>query len=419
MAISEVQKEAQTSYGIELDSNEIGWPAQIDDLRKQLGAPNEPMLFPPHFLKSTFPKIGGEVAILKYSDSSVGALFLFPRRKDSKRFTARIQLAPGGGKYIDKANIHQTLAWAGVDFELYDPRIGYAFNETHSSFNGFDIGRPSREEAESVRILQKSIWNATNDYLYPVDIHSDEFDIGTSLVVRGDEKVVGFLFGFYKREDTHLPEALEGKYRPDLKVESQLMGVLPEYRGKGVGFELKRQQGIKAKKEGIDIINWTVDPLQFPNAVLNFSKLGAIAFKYYPDYYQFRNELNQVAASRFGVTWIVSSPRVQGVLSSKEPVKSVILNPEKLTGVSFVNSGYEEVRLSKEPVEWLAIEVPSNWTELQSDGLEVATRWREATDEIFSYYLGEQGEGYAVTGVGIASGRSYLLARKLEEITGI
>jgi hypothetical protein len=32
----------------------------IDNIRQELGAPHNPLLFPPHFLKSTFPKIGGK-----------------------------------------------------------------------------------------------------------------------------------------------------------------------------------------------------------------------------------------------------------------------------------------------------------------------------------------------------------------------
>ena len=373
MSAAEIKKETKAGFEIEvLDAKDPSWPEKIDELREELGAPNEPSLFPAHFLKATFPKIGGEVVILKHGREEKDVLFLFPRRKGSNRFTARLHIAKDGGNVLDKGYIYQTLAWAGVDFELYDPKSGHLFKETHESLGAFDIGRPSKEEGQEIRVLQKKIWGAPDDFLYPVDIHSEDFDMATSLVVREDEEVIGFLFGFYKYDDAPLPSIFGSRIRSDLKVESQLMGFLPEYRGKGLGFELKRWQGMKARGEGVDIVNWTVDPLQFPNAVLNFGKLRSIAYDFYPDYYQFRNELNQVSASRFGITWIMTSPRVEAILHQENRGISIVLNPEELKDISYVNSGPVGVDLSADGTEWLAIEIPGDWSGLQKRDIAAA-----------------------------------------------
>jgi predicted GNAT superfamily acetyltransferase len=67
----------------------------------------------------------------------------------------------------------------------------------------------------------------------------------------------------------------------------------------------------------------------------------------------------------------------------------------------------------------LAIEIPGNWTEIQKKNLELATRWRNLTDTVFKCYLGPKGRGYAVTDVGVNSGKYYLMARRIEAIAGI
>lgn len=60
------------------------------------------------------------------------------------------------------------------------------------------------------------------------------------------------------------------------------MGILPQYRGKRIGFWLKLMQAKQAREDGIDIIHWTVDPLQFANAMLNFGLLRGIVFHHPP-----------------------------------------------------------------------------------------------------------------------------------------
>ena len=42
---------------------------------------------------------------------------------------------------------------------------------------------------------------------------------------------------------------------------------------------------------------------------MNFGRLKEVASGSYPDYYAFRNVLNQVAASRLGITWLVDTER--------------------------------------------------------------------------------------------------------------
>ncbi len=53
----------------------------------------------------------------------------------------------------------------------------------------------------------------------------------------------------------------------------------------GLGYQLKLHQRNWAKEQKIEAITWTFDPLVRRNAVFNFSKLGAVALEYLPNFY--------------------------------------------------------------------------------------------------------------------------------------
>jgi predicted GNAT superfamily acetyltransferase len=124
-------------------------------------------------------------------------------------------------------------------------------------------------------------------------------------------KTAGFLFGFYTFDGAPLPADWTERFNGGFRIESQTLGVLPDYRGLRIANLLKKRQAELAWREGVGVVSWTADPLQAPNAALNFGLLKAVAFEFAPDLYPFRNELNRVHASRFGLTWLVGSKRVR------------------------------------------------------------------------------------------------------------
>ena len=395
--------------------------ADIDQLRKRLGAPNNPSLFPPHFLKATFPKLGGKTVIFEIGQRLVGVGFLFPRsvRESTRKFTLRFHKAgfhrAEGAADIDlldekrtESRVEELLGGDTVVF--YDACVEQRYKRTTRKVEGIEVGNPIAEDALAIRQLQQAIWESEPDLLYPVDIHSIDFRAGTSLVARHNGEPVGFLFGFYKFDGQQLPHAWHTKYGGDFRLESQLLGVLSTYREHNIGFTLKKIQAENAQSEGIGVINWTADPLQYANARLNFGKLKAIAFDFYPDYYSFRNELNQVSASRFGITWLINTKRVTQGLSGGG-------------GATVQNLNYNRTiqRFDKDTVgfqpdkdaETIAIEIPENWTALQRKDFEGASKWRIATDLFFQHYLGYDEGKYIVTGVGEDGNRKYLIAEKV------
>lgn len=385
----------------------------IDNLRQELGAPHNPSLFPPHFLKATFPKIGGRIAVFLQEDGNKTAVFLFPR--DAKgNFTARV--ACSSNSNVSDSEIVEVLNSSGLPCtEVYNSEGKHTFNATHKLIDGVDIGRPDEAEAVQVRELQRQVWGSTEDFLYPPDIHSVEFGLATTLVARQDGQPIGLLFGFYK-SGHELPGSLSEKYDGKFRVESQLMGVSADSRFKGIGTNLKREQAIATRAEGIDVINWTVDPLQLPNAILNFNKLGGICYEYHPNYYQFQNALNQVRASRLAIEWLINSPRVEARLAN--PVSGKELRDISQIGdITVVNDKSESHTLDANSKN-IAIQIPEDWNGVQKRDLALATKWRGVTDMVLEHYI--RPDRFTLTEVLIDSGGNfYLLGQRLEDIVDL
>jgi predicted GNAT superfamily acetyltransferase len=301
-----------------------------------------------------------------------------------------------------------------TDVELYDPEALQEYSdksaEAKVETDGLQIDRPDRAEAAAIRALQQRIWESEEDFLYPADIHSTAFTACSSLVCRADGQVAGFAFGFHKQGGSELAPAWAEHHQGRQRLESQLLGVAPGIRRRGLGSLLKRAQASDARRSGIDIINWTVDPLQFGNAILNFGQLRAVASGFTPDLYAFRNGLNQVAASRLEICWLINSSRVARPVSGGPG--TTIPKLHDLPDVEQVNSGWEHTRLDCRS-DVIAFEIPADWTALQASDVAAAQRWREATDRLFLHYLGLEHGRYLITGVAQEDERRFLIAHRV------
>jgi len=398
-----------------LDASHPRWGSELERLGVLLQQGANPTLFPYHFLYVTLSKIGGQLALFADGAGLVGAGFLFPRRVagcDAARpraYTLRFHAAPGTAANPDEIVAAVEAARPDATVVFYDPAGECSFCRSGERVGLVEIGRPDADEAAAIRSLQRSVWGSPDEFLYPTDIHSAEFGAGTSLVARVDGKVAGFLFGFYRFDGSVLPGDWAARFNGALRLESQTMGVLPEYRGLRIANLLKKQQAELAWREGIGLIHWTADPLQYANAALNFGLLKAIAYDFAPDLYPFRNELNRVSASRFSLTWLVGSRRVREVGAFGE--RAEIVDLMRRPFIPRVNEGYETARLDLSE-EILAIEVPADWTTLQQHDIRAAQAWRALTDKIFAAYIGLGPDRYVVTGVAADGDRRFLLAER-------
>jgi predicted GNAT superfamily acetyltransferase len=130
------------------------------------------------------------------------------------------------------------------------------------------------EFADAVH-LQRMIWGWDDLDLLPVRFFVVASDIGGQVLGAFDDK---FLCGFLLA----IPAL---KADGTVYLHSHMLGVLPEYRNSGAGLALKLAQKDEALARGIDLVEWTFDPLELKNAYFNIQKLGAIARRYLPNHY--------------------------------------------------------------------------------------------------------------------------------------
>ncbi|SFD02019.1 Predicted acetyltransferase, GNAT superfamily [Nocardioides terrae] len=88
----------------------------------------------------------------------------------------------------------------------------------------------------------------------------------------GDAAMVGVCVGFHS---TPAARAMH----------SHIAGVTTAMAGRHVGFALKLHQRAWCLDRGIELMEWTYDPLVARNAYFNLAKLGAHVAEYLPDFY--------------------------------------------------------------------------------------------------------------------------------------
>ena len=86
-----------------------------------------------------------------------------------------------------------------------------------------------------------------------------------------------------------------------------------------MGRILKLAQRDDALSRGIDLIEWTFDPLEIKNAFFNMQRLGAIVRRYVPNQYGTTSSPlhGGLPTDRCIAEWWISSPRVKTVLEGK------------------------------------------------------------------------------------------------------
>lgn len=392
------------------------WAAFVEESRARLGGGDNPTLMPAHYLHVILPKIGGCGLTVGKDGRTLGYGYLFPRRMEGETriYTLRYHRLADAPPVVPEELARQVGALLGPDQRavFYDPTAPHTYPESHETVDGLDLGHPSADEAQAIREMQQAVWESAPELLYPADIHSAEFGLATSLVARSEGRLAGFLYGMAKFGGSPLPRLWEEKLGCRARVESQLMAVLPQFRGRHMAYLLKKSQARQAQAANIDIINWTADPLLYPNAVLNFTRLGAVAYEAHRSLYAFRNALNRVDASRFSLTWLAGSDRVARILSGAQERRTVDLRQQ--SEILRVNDGPSPLHWDAETPA-IAFEIPSDWPRLQRENLTLAQGWRETTDALFAHYLGLEPGRYMVTGAGQDGSRCYLVAEKVTD----
>jgi len=95
-----------------------------------------------------------------------------------------------------------------------------------------------------------------------------------------------------------------------------MLAVRDAYRNGGIGRRIKLAQRDEALQRGIELIEWTFDPLEIKNAHLNIHRLGAIARRYTMNQYGVSSSPLQggLPTDRLIAEWWLRSKRVVNLL---------------------------------------------------------------------------------------------------------
>jgi predicted GNAT superfamily acetyltransferase len=165
-----------------------------------------------------------------------------------------------------------------------------------------------KEFTDAVR-LQKEIWGFDDLELLPVRL----FVVATKI---GGQSLGAFDRGKMIAFSLCIPGLKPGGIT---YLHSHMLGVLPEYRNSGIGRRLKWKQRDFAIASGVDLIEWTFDPLELKNAFLNIERLGAIVRRYVRNQYGTTTSRlhGGLPTDRLIAEWWVGSKRVQAASQGK------------------------------------------------------------------------------------------------------
>ena len=167
------------------------------------------------------------------------------------------------------------------------------------------------EELRACVAVQKEVWNFSDADLVPLRMFVVAAKVGGQVIGGFDGKqLAGFAFA--------VPGVRDG--RPYLH--SHMLAVLESYRNSGLGRRLKLAQREEALDRGIDLMEWTFDPLEIKNAYFNIERLGAIARRYTVNQYGLSSSPLQggLPTDRLVAEWWLKSPRVEGLARGDERI---------------------------------------------------------------------------------------------------
>lgn len=129
------------------------------------------------------------------------------------------------------------------------------------------------EQASVVRLLSEIWGRGPDNPVVPPELLRAFGKAGNYIAgaYAGDE-LVGATIGFHSTPERHT-------------LHSHIAGVVRSFAGRSVGFAMKLHQRAWALAHGVDVIEWTFDPLVARNAYFNIAKLHALPVEYLANFY--------------------------------------------------------------------------------------------------------------------------------------
>ena len=225
----------------------------------------------------------------------------------------------------------------------------------------------THDEFAACEAMSRDIWGAAERNVVPRELlltmqHNGGLVHGAFL---STGRLVGFCFAFLGMRDGQL------------RLCSHQLGVLPEFRGTGIGIALKQAQRYDALRLGYELVTWTFDPLEARNAYINLHRLGCIARLYDRDHYGLmEDELNRgLPSDRFEAEWWL---RRATPAMAADPVMMLRMGAD---------GGPVPEPLDLSAQRAVLITVPTDFQEVKRASLELALRWRMESRAAFEATL--------------------------------
>jgi predicted GNAT superfamily acetyltransferase len=210
--------------------------------------------------------------------------------------------------------------------------------------------------------IERAVWGSADVDIVPLPLFVVASETGGQVLgAFSGDRMIGFTL------------AIAGVRGRKTFLHSHMTAVLAPYRNKGVGRRLKLFQRQKALGRGIDLIEWTFDPLEIKNAYFNF-RLGAIARRFIPNMYGITTSTlhGGLPTDRLVAEWRLRSPRVRRALADMRRAAS--------------SRGKKFVR----------IRIPADFARIRGTNPEEAAHLQGEVRLEFEHWLAR---GYAATGI--------------------
>lgn len=227
-----------------------------------------------------------------------------------------------------------------------------------------------------VEIWQIDPYESTSAHLMLVLSQSGGVVLGAEL----DGQLIGFSYG--------VPARRHGEW----VLWSHMSGVVRQYQGQNIGFQLKQRQREWASANGYRVVAWTFDPMRRGNANFNLHRLGTFGKEYSRDHYGVMTDAFNagMASDRLETWWIADNPRV--IARSQGTFQP---DPRPEEPHFLLQSHGDEIVLQLPDIldaPDYAIEIPLDLDALKASRIEHAQKWqrqlRSAMQALFAagYY---------------------------------
>lgn len=183
------------------------------------------------------------------------------------------------------------------------------------------------EQFREILPVQKEVWGFNDVETVPARLFLVCTRIGGHVIAAFDgDRPIGYTY------------SIPG-FKPDTKelyLHSHMLGVLPEYRDRGIGRRLKLEQRRDALTRGVRLVEWTFDPLEVKNAYLNIEKLGVVIRRFVRNNYGVTTSKlhTGLPTDRCVADWRLDTPRTEAIVGGepreREPVEERISIPNSI-----------------------------------------------------------------------------------------